>query len=255
MRCLVYSIIFIRSILFYIFAGFFLVVIVAPVGNVLALFAPVKTLIYWLYFGGTGVRVIFNIVIGVRVEFRGLEHIISGPCIIASKHQAAYETFMLYNKFFHKAAYVIKAEFGKAFFYLALLYKRYDGIKIRRQDGVKALIKMEKQAIEILRQGRQVVIFPEGTRAAFGKQIPFKRGVERIYEKAKVPVVPVAVNSGAVMPKGFMCYPGKIIIEFLPVIQPGLTANEFMKKLETNINNKVTQLEAETKPHWLFKGE
>lgn len=250
-----FTIIIMRNIFFYIVAGVFMLLILAPIGNICALISPKKRSTDLLIFGGTGLRRILEFCIGVKVEYRGLENLIKGPCIIASKHQAAYETFMLFNSFYNRAVYVLKAEIARVYPYLALMYKNYEGgIKIKRQDGVKALIKMEQEALRILKEGRQFVIFPEGTRIAFGETAPFKRGVERVYAKANVPVIPVALNTGSIMPRNsFLNYPGKIIIEFLPPIASGLDKEVFMQTLKLQIDHATKKLEQETPCNYYLK--
>lgn len=236
-----------RTILYYVISAFFMLVVIAPIGNICCFFWSRQSITSWLTVAGTGLRKIFCFCVGVKVEYRGLENLVKGPCIIASKHQAAFEALMLFNNFYKDAVYVIKQEFGRAFFYLYPLFKRYEGIKIRRQDGAKALIKMEKDALKVLKEGRQFIIFPEGTRTTFGEKTVLKRGVERIYVKANVPVIPVALNTGAVMPrKSWIGYPGKIIISFLPPIVPGLEGIDFMKVLQEKINNETNSLVKET---------
>lgn len=243
-----------RTILYFVVSAFFMLFIIAPVGNICCFFWSQQKIISWLTVAGTGLRKIFCFCVGVKVEYRGLENLIKGPCIIASKHQAAFEALMLFNNFYKGAVYVIKEEFGRAFFYLYPLFKRYEGIKIQRKDGVKALIKMEQEALRILKEGRQFVIFPEGTRTMFGAETILKRGVERIYVKANVPVIPVALNTGAVMPKNsWLGYPGKIIISFLPPIMPGLQGTEFMKVLQEKINNETNSLIKETPCNYYLK--
>ena len=240
-------VLFMRTVLFYVVSAFFMLVVIAPVGNIWGIFCSKETATKWLIFAGKGLAIIFRICIGVKITYRGVDNLPKGPCIIASKHQSAYDTFVVFNKFYPRAAYVAKAEFGLAFFYIGLLYRKYNGIIVKRSDGAKALIYLEKQALECLSDGRQVVIFPEGTRVPFGETLPFKRGIERIYEKANVPVVPVALNTGSVMPKNSkLLYPGHILIDFLPPIMPGLNKADFMQQLESTINQATHKLEKET---------
>ena len=75
-------------------------------------------------------------------------------------------------------------------------------------------------------------IFPEGTRCKPGTTKGYKSGFLFVAENLGLKVVPVAVNTGLFWAKNsFLRYPGKIIYEFLPPIQPGLNKQEFMEKL------------------------
>lgn len=250
-----FLIICLRSLLLYIsfvLAGLTL----GTVGNIYAIFANKKQMTNYISFGAKVLLKLFHIIIGVKLEIRGRENIIKGPCIVASKHQSAYEAVMLFNQFYPRLAYAMKQEIGGQFFYLKPMYRKYDGIPINRNDGAKALIKMEKGAIEKLKSGRQFAIFPEGTRVPFGSKANFKKGVARIYAKANAPVVPVALNTGATWPKkGFIFYPGKIILEFLPAIEPGLSQEEFLQKLQTTIQTATAKLEEETPCNYYLKKE
>lgn len=235
-----------RTVLFYIFTGVILLIIVAPIANIVGLFCSKDTATKGCIILGSMITRLFRLFIGVSVEYRGLHHLIDGPCILASKHQSAYETITTFNKFYPRAAYVIKDGYGWAFFYLYFLYRKYNGIVVKRSDGAKALIHLEKQALEKLKEGRQVVIFPEGTRVDLGEAPPFKRGIERLYEKSGAPVIPVALNTAGTMPKGSkVLFPGKIVIEFLPPIMPGLDKQEFSSKLYEAIKNNTSKLESE----------
>ncbi|MGV3278538.1 lysophospholipid acyltransferase family protein [Rickettsiales bacterium LUAb2] len=239
-------IIIIRNILFYI-CLIIIGVIGTPIGNIYALFANKRQATAYTAGGAKLIRIAFHLCMGVKVEYRGLENLIKGACIVASKHQSAYETTLFFNMFYPRLAYALKKEVKYIFPYLYIMYSKYDGVEVDRKDGAKALIKMEQAALKIIKEGRQFAIFPEGTRVPIGKEAEYKRGVLRLYEKANVPVVPVALNTGTVWPKdSWLYYPGKIIIEFLPTIKVGLSSEEFMLELQTKINTATTKLLAET---------
>lgn len=78
-------------------------------------------------------------------------------------------------------------------------------------------------AREKLTQGISVVVFPEGTRSADGRLLPFKRGGFRLAEKAGVPIVPVTINgSGALMKRGdWRLRRGEVEIVIGGAIPPG----------------------------------
>lgn len=167
---------------------------------------------------------------GLRVEFRGLQHRLQGGYIVASKHQSALETFALVTQL-PRCTIVLKRQL----LYLPLfgLYLIVSGqIAIERAHIRKALLQLLSQAGRALREGRQVVIYPEGTRQSVGAEPNYKQGVAMLYEKTGVPCVPVAVNTGMFWPRrGLLCKPGVAIIEFLPPIPAGLPRDVFFARL------------------------
>jgi 1-acyl-sn-glycerol-3-phosphate acyltransferase len=102
------------------------------------------------------------------------------------------------------------------------------------------LIRMTR---EEMRLGRQLVIFPEGTRRPIGAPPAYKSGVAMIYAEGDVPCVPVALNSGLCWPRRtFLRYPGTITVEFLEPLPPGLRRDEFMSRLMASIEGSTASL-------------
>ncbi|MDR3463900.1 MAG: lysophospholipid acyltransferase family protein, partial [Beijerinckiaceae bacterium] len=131
---------------------------------------------------------------GAKVEFRGLENIPRGACIIAPKHQSFLETFALIAVI-PEFTYILKKElisipgFG-------WWLKASGQIVLDRAKRGSALSDMQRAVLEKLAQGRKIVIFPEGTRKPIGAAPAFKIGVAILCEASKVPCVPVALNAG-----------------------------------------------------------
>tara|TARA_B110000305_G_C18940193_1_gene403562 strand:- start:251 stop:592 length:342 start_codon:yes stop_codon:yes gene_type:complete len=109
-------------------------------------------------------------------------------------------------------------------------------IAIDRSQGIKS-IKHVNAETKRLSEFRPVIIFPEGTRTEFGNQPDLKPGIYSIYKNSNKPVIPIAINSGKFWPKNNEMKSGKIIIEFKDPIQPGLSKEEFLKKLKFDINS------------------
>jgi 1-acyl-sn-glycerol-3-phosphate acyltransferase len=100
---------------------------------------------------------------------------------------------------------------------------------------------MNDEAQAALKDGRPILIFPEGTRKQPGAAPDYKPGVAGLYSLLGVPCVPVALNSGVYW-KGFAKYPGTIVLEFLEPIPPGLKRAEFMRVLEERIETATNRL-------------
>ena len=134
---------------------------------------------------------------------------------------------------------------------IGLYFLRSGAIPITRDQGINALKKMGRNAKRAVKEKRSMMIFPQGTRVSPGvsaKEKPYLPGVFFLYSQTKVSVVPVAHNAGLLWPKNsFIKYPSRlksksITIKNLPEIQPGLSKIEFLKKLETIIENSSNEL-------------
>lgn len=163
-------------------------------------------------------------------EIEGVENLPNGACIIAPKHQSAWETFGLLP-YLNDPALVIKRElmwiplFG---WYMA----KAQIIPINRTAPIKALKTIIQSAKKRAKQGRQILIFPEGTRRQPGQNPDYKSGIVALYNELKLQVVPIAHNAGLYWPRNnFRRYPGTIRVRILPPIEANLNKNEFLEKL------------------------
>jgi len=184
---------------------------------------------------------------GIDYEVRGRENLPEGGALIASKHQSMFETLMFWKEL-PDPAIILKKELAglPVFGWYAMKLKN---IKVDRAAGSKALRSMLKQARERTQEGRQIVIFPQGTRLAPDQKESYKPGVAGLYGAMKAPCIPVALNSGHFWPgRGFVRTPGRIVVEFLPAIEPGLQKEQFMRELETRIETASNALAPEKEP-------
>ena len=122
--------------------------------------------------------------------------------------------------------------------------KKIGAIEIVRETTTKENINFfDKIKSKIKNEGRPLLIFPQGTRVKPEEEVPFKKGVGRIYDKLNLPCIPVALNSGKIWPKNsFIKYPGDIFISFLEPIMPGKNKEEFLKLLEKKIYTEIKNL-------------
>ena len=181
---------------------------------------------------------------GIGYEIRGLEYLPASPSIVALKHQAAFETFLL-NQLLRDPAVVLKRELLKIPFFGWYL-QAVGMIAIERSAGAGAMKSMIAQARAALAAGRPVAIFPEGTRAAVGAKPAYHPGVAALYSQLGVPLVPVALNSGLYWGKGlFAKRPGRVVVEILPPIPSGLDRREAIRQLEISVESATAKLVAE----------
>lgn len=177
---------------------------------------------------------LMRLVVGTRLEVRGLENLPPGPVIVASKHQSAWDTFGLIP-LMRDPAMVMKRELQWIPFYGWFSHK-FRMVFVARERGPSALRKMVRDVRDRAAAGREIVVFPEGTRRAPGAPPDYKSGIIPLYEALKVPCVPVALNSGLFWPRrSWRRYPGTLVVEFLEPIPPGLHRKDFMAKLQQTI--------------------
>jgi 1-acyl-sn-glycerol-3-phosphate acyltransferase len=210
------------------------------------LLAPRRWAMAGLALHGRATVWLLRVICGTKMEVRGHEKLLPGPVIVAAKHQAAWDTFALIP-LMRDPALVMKAELLSIPLYGAFC-RKFELIPIQRELGPAALRQMAKEARRRAQEGREILIFPEGTRKAPGSPPDYKPGIVFLYQDLKVPVCPLALNSGAFWPRqSFLRYPGTIAVEFLDPIPPGLPRREFMERLETAIETASARLLAEAR--------
>ena len=191
-----------------------------------------------------GVLLLARLFCGITYEVRGAENIPARPAIYASKHQSAWDT-MIFLILLPRTAYVLKRSLLRIPLWGWYLW-RMKMIAIDRDGGSSSMKQMIKDSKEAINDGRPIVIFPEGTRTPAGTTGQYHPGVTALYSFLKVPVVPVALNSGVSWAKdSFLKKPGKIIIEFLPAIE-GVPKDAFLPQLQERIETASRRLYNET---------
>jgi 1-acyl-sn-glycerol-3-phosphate acyltransferase len=181
---------------------------------------------------------------GTKVEFRGLEHLPQGGCIIAAKHQSTLETLAL-TTITNDFSYVLKREL-LAIPIFGWYLKGAGQIAIDRAKRGQALADLTKQVFDAIAQGRQIFIFPEGTRKTAGAPPDYKSGVAHLCAATSAICVPVALNTGLFWPRqGLSIRPGVAVIAFLEPIGPGVDKQSFMKLLQDRIEFATAQIIAE----------
>ena len=181
---------------------------------------------------------------GTKVEWRGREKLPAGPCIVACKHQSLWETFALFM-LLPDPTYVLKRELMwlPLFGWLATKARM---IPIDRGSHTKALASMTAAARREAARGRQIVIFPEGTRRPPGAKPRYLPGVAFLYAELGLPCVPIALNSGLFWPRrSLRRHPGTVLVEVLDPIPPGLEKREFLMRLQNATEQSTARLVAE----------
>ena len=181
---------------------------------------------------------------GVHMEVRGAGNIPAGAAMVAPKHQSSFETFALIP-LLKNPTIVMK----RSIRWLPIFgpYTIKTGmIHVDREGKTAALRALAERAREEITKGREIIIFPEGTRRPVDAPPDYQTGIALLYRTLNVPVVPVALNSGLYWPRrSFLHYPGTIVIEFLPAIPPGLDSRAFLATLQERIEAASKRLIAE----------
>ncbi|PWB81183.1 MAG: 1-acyl-sn-glycerol-3-phosphate acyltransferase [Methylocystaceae bacterium] len=180
-------------------------------------------------------------IVGLKVEFRGLENIPRGAFIVACKHQSVWETFVLPIKF-PDFSYILKHELIFIPFFGWYLLSA-EQIAIDRAKGGKILPELTRKVKALFEQGRQLFIFPEGTRRPVGAPPEYKFGIAHLYRETGAPCLPVALNSGLFWPRRtILRRAGTVVVEFLPPIPPGLGTREFFDLLQDRMETATDKL-------------
>ncbi len=170
--------------------------------------------------------------VGIRLAIDG--SIPAGPQLFAIKHESAYEAIMTLW-LFARPAVVMKAEL-RAIPVWGAASARHGSIFVDRDGSSKMLRAMMKAAAAAVADGRPVVIFPEGTRVAVGAMPPLAAGFAGLYKILKLPVVPIALDTGTVWPKAFVKQPGTVRLRIGDTIPPGLPRDEAEARVHAAIN-------------------
>jgi len=158
-----------------------------------------------------------------------------GAALIAVKHQSMYETLEIILML-KEPAIVLKRELTQIPLW-GWVVRRYGVIPVDRTAGAAALRLMMRAGEAAVAEGRPIIIFPEGTRVPPGSQPPLQPGFAGLYRALKLPVAPVAVNSGRLSPRNsFVKRPGIVTFRFGEVIPPGLKRDAIEAAVHKAIN-------------------
>ncbi|HKM64584.1 MAG TPA: lysophospholipid acyltransferase family protein [Acidisphaera sp.] len=224
--------IWLRSAVFNAFFYAATILLLIP-GIAVRLFAPSRALWVATLWGRTtlwGARVIC----GIRWVVEGRENLPAGAALIASRHESAFDTFV-WLLLVPSCAYVVKAELVRIPL-LGPLMPLAGMIPVERAAGPAALRRLAADVAAALDAGRQVVIFPEGTRVPHETPVALQPGIALLASRTGAAVVPVATDSGRLWARrAFRKYPGTVRIRIGKPIPASLPRPEFMAQLVANL--------------------
>ena len=232
-------VILLRSVLFNI--AFYLNVIIWLIAALPTFFMPYRAIVGVAKAWGRSNLFLLRVICNLKAEFRGVEKIPRGGDLIAAKHQSTWETFALLWMF-EDPTFILKRELQwlPLFGWFTIKGRM---IPVDRSAGSAGMTAMAARAAKELANGRQIVIFPEGTRRPAGAEPAYKYGIVRLYETGNVPCVPIALNSGLFWKRrSIIRMPGTVVVEVLDPIPAGLDKDVFIARLENDIETATARL-------------
>jgi len=180
-------------------------------------------------------------IVGTTFEIEGAENLPEGAFIFAPKHQSFWDAFALLPVV-KDPLIIVKRElmwipmFGQ---YLQKLRM----IPVNRTAKGKAMAGLIDRTLAEMATGRQLIIYPEGTRRPAGSDADYRFGIARLYRDLKVPVVPCVMHMGIFWPRRtFLRFPGHFKVRILPAIPPGLDADKFFARLVDEMETASDEL-------------
>lgn len=177
-------------------------------------------------------RLLIRLVMNIRPRVEGV--VPPGQYLFVSKHQAMYETLEL-QLLLHSPAMVLKRELMKVPVW-GWTTTKYGSLVVDRDASSRALRQLMKEGAALRAAGRSVVVYAEGTRVKPGEQPPLRSGFAGLYKALDLPVVPIAVDSGRLLPKKGAMRPGIVTFRIGETIPPGLPRREAEARVHAAIN-------------------
>ena len=177
-------------------------------------------------------------IVGIKIEYRGSEHLTNGPCIIAPKHQSWGDGYAMFSRVNDLA--IVTGDHLEKIPLVGLVLRKMKAVVVDSCGGAHAREKLVTEDLELARKAnRKILIYPEGRLGDPGHHFAYKKGIFHMYEAYGCPVVPVATNLGLFWPRAVFdqFQSGTAVVEFLPAIEPGLDKDSFMALLEERIEN------------------
>ena len=188
------------------------------------------------------VRLTLRLLCGLDTEVRG--EVPQTEVVVAAKHQSFLDIILIFGAV-PRGKFIMKKELIWAPI-LGWYALRIGCVPVDRGKRGVAIARMMRDVKSGASLPGQLIIYPQGTRVAPGVKKPYKVGTALLYRQLEQPCVPVATNVGVFWPKhGILRKPGMAVVEFLPPIEAGVAQDEFITRLETEIEEATDLLLAE----------
>ncbi|MEH6755432.1 MAG: lysophospholipid acyltransferase family protein [Alphaproteobacteria bacterium] len=186
-----------------------------------------------------------RVIVGVRFRLEGLENIPDRPVIFVGNHQSYWESIAMTVLVPHINVVTKRAAMAIPVFGWGLRYAPMTPID--RDAPGQNLRRLLRQGRASIKEGRSILIYPEGGRVPPGEHRPFTRGLGPLYRHCQCEVVPFVTNAGLHWPVGFQTKrPGTVTIRFFPAVSAGADPLEFAESMETRLNTEKDKLLVDT---------
>ena len=181
---------------------------------------------------------------GIRLEIRGRENLLDRPVIYACKHQSWGDGFCIYTQIPDLA--FVTGDHLEKYPMMSTLLTKLGAIVVKSCGGIEARRALANRSAEAAKDGRSILIYPEGHLSAPGTHHRYRSGVWHMMNSFDMPVVPVATNLGCFwQEERFEKRPGTAVLGFLPALYPPIGKEAFMAELCTAIETRSQALIAE----------
>lgn len=185
---------------------------------------------------------------GVRTEVSGKENLPEGAAVYVANHQGDFDVPLMLVHLGAAHGLIAKKEVKKIPF-IGVWVKWIHCIFLDRGNNASALATMTT-AVQQLKDGHSLIIFPEGTRSRGGPVKEFKAGAVNIAARVGVPIVPVCISgSYKALEEKNRIRPADCKVAILPPVYPAEMARQEMKglnaQLQTLIEEKLAEISGE----------
>jgi 1-acyl-sn-glycerol-3-phosphate acyltransferase len=171
-------------------------------------------------------------ILGIRTQVIGT--LDDRQALYVFKHESMYETVETLA-LFRRPVVVMKQELLDIFGW-GHAARAHGSIGVDRDAGAAAMRRMIAEAKRAKASGRPIILFPEGTRVPHGEQPELRAGLAGLYKILGLPVIPVALDSGKLWPRGFVKRPGIVTLSVGAEIPPGLPREDIEARVHKAIN-------------------
>lgn len=176
---------------------------------------------------------------GSQVRINGLENVPrSGAVLFVSNHQSNFDIFLLMGYINKPKGFVSKIELARI--PVISTWMGIIGCVLMDRADIRQSLKAMNQAVDIIRCGQSMVIFPEGTRSKGDQTAEFKKGSLKLADKAEVPIVPVSINGSYRIMEANKGFIKPAVVEV--VISPPIDYQALAKHDKDRINELVREI-------------
>lgn len=232
-----------RSFLFAV-AYWFLSVFYSLMALILTLF-PGRKPVKWIIQRYTRRMVqAMHLFAGIKLDIRGREHLPDVPVIFACKHHSWGDGFCIYSQFDDLA--FVTGDHLEKYPMMSTLLSKLGAIVVNNCGGIEARKNLANRSADAAKDGRSILIYPEGHLNVPGTYRRYRSGVWHMANNFNMPVVPVATNLGLFWQETrYKKTPGTAVLEFMEPIAPGMAKDEFLKTLRDRIEQRSQELISE----------